>query len=390
MENRKTSASSGSTRTTSESDDFLLCVTSKTNDPLLRVASMHFFWINAEAAIASKLLSGKCCVNMMKKLAYCLALLPNSKGDEDSWCLLMQKILLYINVHLNDIFEGLEEETKGSEAVRELVPPGKETPPPLGGHTLSEEARDNATRSALYDFKAARIFLFRTSRFALVQFGVVEGNHRGYAQPPLSSFLTSHPLFSSPFTARRRRLLLPSTALHAILHGRLCCSDHLKPPRCCSVALLKMALRGVWQLQKLVVSYCNWGGSSRAIRAFMESHLPEFKESNPQLEVVTELIRGQHPHLKGFYRNRNERVVCVKNMTPEDVLLHATRLRNALGRKVIKMRTRHVTKHPSVQGIALNYCKESFIIQQKLERYGWKFKKTLKFLAMMGQFTHKV
>lgn len=33
----------------------------------------------------------------------------------------------------------------------------------------------------------------------------------------------------------------------------------------------------------------------------MESHLPAFKEKNPQLEVVTELIRGQHPHLKAFY-----------------------------------------------------------------------------------------
>ncbi|KAL6645608.1 hypothetical protein ACP70R_017216 [Stipagrostis hirtigluma subsp. patula] len=63
-----------------------------------------------------------------------------------------------------------------------------------------------------------------------------------------------------------------------------------------------MALRGVWQLQKLVVNYCDWGGSSRGIRAFMEAHLPAFKENNPQLEVVTELVRGQHPNLKGIYR----------------------------------------------------------------------------------------
>ncbi|XP_020593862.1 54S ribosomal protein L51, mitochondrial isoform X2 [Phalaenopsis equestris] len=85
-------------------------------------------------------------------------------------------------------------------------------------------------------------------------------------------------------------------------------------------------------------------------RAFMETHLPFLKEKNPQLEVVTELIRGQHPHLKGHFKNHNQRVICVKNLSPEEILLHATRLRNALGRKVIKLRTRHVTKHPSVQG----------------------------------------
>ncbi|KAJ8565006.1 hypothetical protein K7X08_001466 [Anisodus acutangulus] len=48
-------------------------------------------------------------------------------------------------------------------------------------------------------------------------------------------------------------------------------------------------------------TYCNWGGSSRGIRAFMESELPAFKEKKLQLQVVTELNRGQHPFLKGLY-----------------------------------------------------------------------------------------
>ncbi|GJN32192.1 hypothetical protein PR202_gb20676 [Eleusine coracana subsp. coracana] len=114
----------------------------------------------------------------------------------------------------------------------------------------------------------------------------------------------------------------------------------------------KMALRGVWQLQKLMVNYCDWGGSSRGIRAFVETCLPAFKEKNPQLEVVTELVRGQHPNLKGIYSKMkittNE--WSVRNLSPEDILLQATRLKNSLGRKVVKLRTRHVTKRPSVQG----------------------------------------
>ncbi|KAG2672396.1 hypothetical protein I3760_13G038900 [Carya illinoinensis] len=101
---------------------------------------------STETAIASKLLSGKCSADMLKKLAHCLALLPKSRGDEESWSLMMQKILLLINAHLNDTFQGLEEETTRNEAGRLLVPPGKDPPPPLGGHTLPGEVSDNPTR----------------------------------------------------------------------------------------------------------------------------------------------------------------------------------------------------------------------------------------------------
>lgn len=36
-------------------------------------------------------------------------------------------------------------------------------------------------------------------------------------------------------------------------------------------------------------------------RAFMENHLSALKEKNLQLEVITELARGQHPFLKALY-----------------------------------------------------------------------------------------
>jgi len=45
----------------------------------------------------------------IQKLAHCLALLPKSKGDEESWSVMMQKILISINEQLNLTFEGVEE-----------------------------------------------------------------------------------------------------------------------------------------------------------------------------------------------------------------------------------------------------------------------------------------
>ena len=82
-----------------------------------------------------------------------------------------QKNLLLLNAHLNDAFQGLEEgrfefnlgysgtglgtwkwhlthlaEGKCKEAVRLLVAPGKDLPPPLGAQILSGEASDNSTR----------------------------------------------------------------------------------------------------------------------------------------------------------------------------------------------------------------------------------------------------
>ncbi|MBA0694893.1 hypothetical protein Goari_005157, partial [Gossypium aridum] len=99
------------------------------------IGVMAYFlgFLNVEAAIASKILSGKYSTKTLKKLGYCLVLLPKAKGDKDSWSLMMQKFLISINDHLNEAFQGVEEEAKSDEARRLLVPPGKDLPLPLGG-----------------------------------------------------------------------------------------------------------------------------------------------------------------------------------------------------------------------------------------------------------------
>lgn len=112
-------------------------------------ASVHRHYESVEAAIVSKIMSGKCSVGLLKKLGHCLALLPKSKGDEDSWLLMMRKILILINVQLKDAFQGLEEESKSDDALRVLIPPGHDPPPPLGGLTMPITSNRSTKRPEL-------------------------------------------------------------------------------------------------------------------------------------------------------------------------------------------------------------------------------------------------
>ncbi|CAN6888964.1 hypothetical protein Bca4012_072090 [Brassica carinata] len=101
---------------------------------ILFPAAFHSSYDTVEEAIASKIFSAKTSSSLLKKLAHFLALLPKAnKGDTASWSLMMQKLLISINVHLNNFFQGLEEETTGKKAMQRLAPPGRDAPLPLGG-----------------------------------------------------------------------------------------------------------------------------------------------------------------------------------------------------------------------------------------------------------------
>ena len=44
-------------------------------------------------------------------------------------------------------------------------------------------------------------------------------------------------------------------------------------------------------MKKLTVAYCEFSGSSRGARDFVEKALPAFREKFPQYEVATEVLR---------------------------------------------------------------------------------------------------
>lgn len=97
---------------------------------------------------------------------------------------------------------------------------------------------------------------------------------------------------------------------------------------------MTMATRGVFQLRKLTVKYCEYGGSSKGAREFIRHRIVEFANKTPAAEVVTELRPGHHPYISADYETGENKAIGVKNITPSEIMDYAMALRNSSGRKV--------------------------------------------------------
>ncbi|KAK3152819.1 hypothetical protein QOZ80_2BG0163990 [Eleusine coracana subsp. coracana] len=95
-------------------------------------SSVNRHYSKVESSIAGMVLSTKVNGKSSEKFARALASLPSVRVSEDSWSLMIRKILIAINSLLDDAFIGLEEEKKGHEIMMLLVPPGTDRPPTLG------------------------------------------------------------------------------------------------------------------------------------------------------------------------------------------------------------------------------------------------------------------
>jgi large subunit ribosomal protein L43 len=113
-----------------------------------------------------------------------------------------------------------------------------------------------------------------------------------------------------------------------------------------------MATRGVKQLQTLRIAYCNYGGSSESVRAFISSgKIVDFAKQNPSVEVIGELRNGKHPYIRAEYLTGFDKQVCVKNESLGRILEVVHMLNNSSGRKIKQIEGSTQTDKPSIQGV---------------------------------------
>ena len=79
-------------------------------------------------------------------------------------------------------------------------------------------------------------------------------------------------------------------------------------------------IRGVPQLQKLVVRYCPHGGSSRGAPAFVFDEFAKFAEANPAVVFRSQLGWGKHPVLRGSYVWGHDKGLAFKNRLNDEVM----------------------------------------------------------------------
>eukprot|EP00553_Chaetoceros_curvisetus_P012680 CAMPEP_0204639970 /NCGR_PEP_ID=MMETSP0717-20131115/45200_1 /ASSEMBLY_ACC=CAM_ASM_000666 /TAXON_ID=230516 /ORGANISM="Chaetoceros curvisetus" /LENGTH=131 /DNA_ID=CAMNT_0051660245 /DNA_START=71 /DNA_END=466 /DNA_ORIENTATION=- len=130
-----------------------------------------------------------------------------------------------------------------------------------------------------------------------------------------------------------------------------------------------MATRGVKQLTKLRIFFCEHGGSSNNIRDYIASPaIIQFATKNPTVEVIAKRRNGKHPYIQAEYVTGYSKQVCIKNEETERIEKVVTMLNDSSGRKITKITKPVKTDTPSVQGVwtpMLDIANKSFDIQIK-------------------------
>jgi large subunit ribosomal protein L43 len=117
-----------------------------------------------------------------------------------------------------------------------------------------------------------------------------------------------------------------------------------------------MATRGVFQLSKLSLHYCEVGGSSRAMREYLgNGQLTAWASAHPHVAIEVKRRNGHHPYVHADYLTSSKKTlhqVSVKNYESWDQVEQVLEmLSNRSGRKITKITKPVLTDTPSIQGV---------------------------------------
>lgn len=84
---------------------------------------------------------------------------------------------------------------------------------------------------------------------------------------------------------------------------------------------------------------------------FIKSLLPRFAAANPQIEFSVSPRPGKHPVVTGHYINGRHKPICVKNLSPYEILQKVELLRDASGEKLKRTNKAVLSTSTSVRGI---------------------------------------
>ncbi|PHH86832.1 hypothetical protein CDD83_9691 [Cordyceps sp. RAO-2017] len=107
----------------------------------------------------------------------------------------------------------------------------------------------------------------------------------------------------------------------------------------------------ILQCKKIDLHYCDASGSSTGMKGFIKSLLPKFAAAHPQIEFAVSPRPSKHPVLIGHYINGRTKPVCVRNLSPYEILQKLELLRDASGDKLKRTNKAVTSTLPSVRGI---------------------------------------
>ncbi len=95
---------------------------------------------------------------------------------------------------------------------------------------------------------------------------------------------------------------------------------------------------------------------------FIKSLLPKVAASTPQIEFAVSPRPGRHPVIIGHYINGRTKPICVRNLTPYEILQKVELLRDASGNKNRRTTKAVVSTKPSVRGIWSPYHGKGMVV----------------------------